>query len=111
MHIAVSLMTVMARPSCTTVRLFGASHCHVLPLRPECTVVVRSPRGGGGPSLGDRPLGGGGGPSSVGWGTTRGGGYLPTSLQGRRSPKPHTPEVLTQARPPDATQASTRQEC
>ena len=34
MHIAASLMTVMARPSCTTVRLFGASHCHVLPLRP-----------------------------------------------------------------------------
>ena len=32
MHIAASLMTVMARPSCTTVRLFGASHCHVLPL-------------------------------------------------------------------------------
>ena len=34
MHIAASLMTVMARPSCMTVRLFGASHCHVLPLRP-----------------------------------------------------------------------------
>ena len=48
MHIAASLMTVMARPSCTTVRLFGASHCHVLPLRPACTVVVRSPRGGPG---------------------------------------------------------------
>ena len=41
MHIAASLMTVMARPSCTTVRLFGASHCHVLPLRPACTVVMR----------------------------------------------------------------------
>ena len=25
-----------------------ASHCHVLPLRPACTVVVRSPRGGWG---------------------------------------------------------------
>ena len=48
MHIAASLMTMMARPSCTTVRLFGASHCHVLPLRPACTVVVRSPRGGWG---------------------------------------------------------------
>ena len=29
-----SLMTMMARPSCMTVHLFGASHCHVLPLRP-----------------------------------------------------------------------------
>ena len=48
MHIAASLMTMMARPSCTTVRLFGASHCHVLPLRPACTVVVRSPSGGWG---------------------------------------------------------------
>ena len=73
MHIAASLMTVMARPSCTTVRLFGASHYHVLSLRPACTVVVRSPRGGGrGPSLGDRPPGGGGGPSSLGWGMARG---------------------------------------
>ena len=35
-----------------TVRLFGASHCHVLPLRPACTVVVRSPRG----RVGDRHL-------------------------------------------------------
>ena len=33
MHIAASLMTVMAKPSCTTVRLFGASHCHVLKVR------------------------------------------------------------------------------
>ena len=45
MHIAASLLTMMARPSCTTVRLFGASHCHVLPLHPACTVVVQSPRG------------------------------------------------------------------
>ena len=45
MHIAASFMTMMARPSCTTVRLFGASHCHVLPLRLACTVVVRFPRG------------------------------------------------------------------
>ena len=52
MHIAASLMTVMARPSCTTVRLFDTSHCRVLPLRPACTVVVRSPRGG----MGDRHL-------------------------------------------------------
>ena len=71
MHITASLMTVMARLSCTTVRLFGASHCHVLP---ACTVVVRSPRGGGeGPSLGDRPPGGGGEPSSLG-GDRQGGG-------------------------------------
>ena len=76
MHIAASLMTVMARPSCTTVRLFGASHCHVLPLRPACTVVVRSPRGGvGGPSLGDRPPGGGGGPLPWG-GEQQGGGVM-----------------------------------
>ena len=41
----------------------------------RCTVVVRFPRGGGGPSLGDRPPGGGGGPSSLGWGRkSRGGG-------------------------------------
>ena len=53
MHIAASLMTMMARPSCTTVRPFGASHCHVLPLRPACTVVMRSPREGG---VGDRHL-------------------------------------------------------
>ena len=58
MHIAASLMTMMARPSCTTVRLFGASHCHVLPLRPACTVVVGFPRGGWGTvtPLGDRHL-------------------------------------------------------
>ena len=31
------------------------------------------PGGCGGPSLGDRPLGGGGGLSSLGWGRTRGG--------------------------------------
>ena len=58
MHIAASLMTVMARPCACA-----------------CTVVVRSPRGDGGPSLGDRPPGGGGGPSSLGCGTTRGGGF------------------------------------
>ena len=34
----------------------------------------RPPGGGGGPSLGKRPPGGGGGPSSLGWGTTRVGG-------------------------------------
>ena len=71
MHIAASLLTVMARPSCTTVRLFGAS----APLKCACPVVVRfQGGGGGGASLGDRPPGGGGGPSSLGWGTTRGGG-------------------------------------
>ena len=36
MRIAASLMTVMARPSCTTVRPFGTSHCHVLPLPKIC---------------------------------------------------------------------------
>ena len=39
----------------------------------------RSPEGHGGPSLGDRPPGGGGRPSSLGWGTTRGGGTNPQS--------------------------------
>ena len=34
------------------------------------------PRGGGGPSLGDRPPGVGGGPSSLGWGRTKGGGRV-----------------------------------
>ena len=76
MHIAASLMTVMARPSCTTVRLFGASPCcNFCACKRACTVVVRSPSGGGGgASLGNRPPGGGGGPPSLGWGTTRGGG-------------------------------------
>ena len=76
MHIAASLLTVMARPSCTTVRLFGASPCcNSCACKCACTVVVRSPRGGGGgPSLGNCPPGGGGGPSSLGWGTTMGGG-------------------------------------
>ena len=32
MHIVASLMTVMARPSCTTVFVFVASSCHALPL-------------------------------------------------------------------------------
>ena len=73
MHIAALLMIVMARPSCTTVRLFGASHCHMLPLRPALPWGCGPPGGGGGPSLGDHPPGGGGGPSSLGWGTTRGG--------------------------------------
>ena len=73
MHIAASIMTVMARPSCTTVHLFGASHCHVLPLRPALPWGCGPLVGGGGPSLGDHPPGGGGGPSSLGWGTTRGG--------------------------------------
>ena len=35
-----------------------------------CSVAVHC---SGGPSLGDHPPGGGGGPSSLGWGTTRGG--------------------------------------
>ena len=44
-----SLMTVMARPSCTTVRLFGASPCcSFCACKCACTVVVRSPRGGWG---------------------------------------------------------------
>ena len=44
-----SLMTVMARPSCTTVRLFGASPCcNFCAYKCACTVVVRFPRGGGG---------------------------------------------------------------
>ena len=44
------------------------------PANVACTVVVRSPRGGGGgPSLGHHPQGGGRGPSSLGWGRTRGG--------------------------------------
>ena len=38
------------------------------------------PRGGGGPSLGNRPPGDGGGPSSLGWGTTWG-GYTPLLVQ------------------------------
>ena len=45
-----------------TVRLFGASHCHMLPLRPVCTVVVWSPRGGWGtvfPGVGNDKGGGG----------------------------------------------------
>ena len=79
MHITASLMTMMARPSCTTVRVFGASHCHVLPLRPACTVVVRSPKGGVGDRhlvtvpqgvVGDRPPWGGeqqGGGGYLGW--------------------------------------------
>ena len=46
-----------------------------------CTVVVRSPGGGGGPSLRDSPSGGGGGPSSLG-GEGQGGGGL---LQWKRS--------------------------
>ena len=37
------------------------------------------PQGGWGPSLGNHPLGGGGGPSSLGWGRARGkGGVCPT---------------------------------
>ena len=51
MHIAASLMTVMARPSCTTVCLFGASHCHVLPLRHALPWGCGPPRG-----VGDRHL-------------------------------------------------------
>ena len=51
MHIAASLMTVMARPSCTTVRLFGASHCHVLPLCPALPWGCGPPGG-----VGDRHL-------------------------------------------------------
>ena len=86
MHIAASLMTVMARPSCTTVRLFGASHCHVLPLCPALLWGCGPPGGGGGPSLGDHPLGGGGGPSSLGWGTTRGGGGY-TKCRGVKMPQ------------------------
>ena len=78
MHIAASLMTVMARPSCTAVRLFGASHCHVLPLRPACTVVVRSPRGG----VGDRHFvtvpQGWWGTVFPGVGNDKGGGYINT---------------------------------
>ena len=64
-----SLMTVMTRPSCTTVRLFGTSPCcNFCACKCACTVVVRPPGGDGGPSLGNRPLGGGGGPSSLGGG-------------------------------------------
>ena len=49
MHIAASFMTVMARPSCTTVHLFGASPCcNFCACKCACTVVVRSPRGGWG---------------------------------------------------------------
>ena len=56
--------------------------CNFCACKCACTVVVRSPRGGGGGlSLGDRPPRGGGGPSSLGWGTTRGGG-------GTKSAKP-----------------------
>ena len=70
MHIAASLMTTMARPSCTTMRLFGASHCHVLPLRP--TLPNRcGPPGAGDRHLATVPQGGGG--ASLGWGTTWGG--------------------------------------
>ena len=48
--------------------------CNFCACKCACTVVVRSPRGGGGgPSLGDRPPGVGGGPSSLGWGRTGGG--------------------------------------
>ena len=82
MHIAASLMTMMARPSCTTVRLFGASHCHVLPLCPACTVVVRSPRGGGGRHLVTVPQGVVGDRLPLGWGTTRGGGVRGSHFQG-----------------------------
>ena len=64
--------TVMARPSCTTVCLFGASQM--------CVYGGGAvPQGAGGPSLGNRPPGGGGGPSSLGWGTTRGGVALDSS--------------------------------
>ena len=69
MHIAASLLTVMARPTCTTVHLFGASQMCVYG-----GGAVPQGGGGGGASLGNRPPGGGGGPSSLGWGTTRGGG-------------------------------------
>ena len=48
MHIAASLMTVMARLSCTTVRLFGASHCNFCACKCACTVGVWSPKGGWG---------------------------------------------------------------
>ena len=47
--------------------------CNFCACKCACTVVVRSPGGGGGPSLGDRPLGGGGRPSSLGWGRMGGG--------------------------------------
>ena len=40
--------------------------CNFCACKCACTVVVRFPRGGGGPSLGDHPPGGGGGPSSLG---------------------------------------------
>ena len=75
MHIAASLMTVMARPSCTT-HVWRLSVLQFLCLQ-MCVYgggAVPQGGGGGGPSLGDRPPGGGGGPFSLGWGTTRGGG-------------------------------------
>ena len=50
--------------------------CNFWACKCACTLVVRSPRGGWGPSLDNRPPRGGGGPSSLGWGTTRGGGYV-----------------------------------
>ena len=51
------------------------------PANVACTVVVRSPRGGGGgPSLGHHPQGGGRGPSSLGWGRTRGGRVSDSAL-------------------------------
>ena len=57
MHIAASLMAVMARSSCMTVCLvclFGASPCcNFCASKCACTVVVRSPKGGG---VGDRHL-------------------------------------------------------
>ena len=77
MHIAASLLTMMARPSCTTVRLFGASPCHMLPLCPACTLVVQSPRGVGGRHLVTVPQGVVG--DHLPWGGERkgGGGYKP----------------------------------
>ena len=47
--------------------------CNFCACKCACTV-------GGGPSLGDRPPGGGGGPSSLGWGRTGGGGGEPLPL-------------------------------
>ena len=45
------------------------------------------PQGGGRPSLGDRPPGGGRGPSSLGWGRTRGGRVSEHILVQSCSPK------------------------
>ena len=59
MHIAASLMTVMARPSCRTVRLFSASHCHVLTLRPALPNRRLHPRPGQSNGHGAVPQGGG----------------------------------------------------